>query len=117
MNGDTLKNAETLWYEIDLYESLALISERMFKAAAQKDWDEFFTQEQYHQEIDARLRAPAADNKALGPNDLKRKEGLIDQIISTDKKTQGLLQERMTVLQQGIGDEMKVTQTYGSQTT
>lgn len=97
--------------EIQLYESLLAISEEMNEAAARSDWDAVSQCEQSHYEIYMRLKEIDGDD--LGAQELKRKEMLLNAILSIDKITQGLIQERMAVLQKGIGDEMRITQAYG----
>ena len=100
--------------EIDLYESLCAISEKMLKAAEEEAWDEIVSLEQQHHEVYVRLREMDGF-QILAVKALDRKADLINQILRMDRQTQALIKQRMDKLQKGGAEERKIMQAYGAQ--
>lgn len=97
--------------DLNLYQSLYAISEKIMMAAKREAWNDLITHEIKHQEIYYRLKK-LSGNQLLRERDMERKANLIKKILKVDKQTQRLIKNRMKKLQKGVEEERKITQAY-----
>lgn len=98
--------------ELEVYESICALSEKMLSAAKGGDWECIASVEKKREQLIQQVRD--LSRKSLLNNEAAaRKVDLIQRILSADTETKSCVQARMKLLKTGFHTERKLLRTYG----
>ncbi len=97
--------------ELEIYESICDLSEKMLSVAKRGDWDAITSIEKKRTRLISTVQTMTT--QSLSENEeTTRKVDLIQRILSADAMTKVFVQERMKLLKKGFHTERKLLNTY-----